>query len=66
MVTALRLERVIKELTQTELSRRTGIPQWRISLVERGKRPTQEEAAALGAVFGVDPSALWPGLESQP
>ena len=65
MVSALRLERVIKEMTQTELARRTGIPQWRISLVERGKQPSLAEVKAIATALGVSPADLFPAQETQ-
>jgi transcriptional regulator with XRE-family HTH domain len=66
MVSILRLERVIKELTQAELASRTGIPQWRISLLERGKAANDDERQRLAAALSVTPGALWPGQEAQP
>jgi len=65
MVTVLRLERVIKELTQTELAHRSGIPQWRISLLERGKAANDSERQRLAAALGLPPEALWPAGEGR-
>jgi transcriptional regulator with XRE-family HTH domain len=49
-------------MTQTELARRTGIPQWRISLLERGKPASSDECRRLAAALGVTPKELWPDL----
>lgn len=37
-----------------EVSRRCGIPAWRLSLIERGMPPTDEERAALLRVLVPD------------
>jgi len=37
--TLFKIERVKRELTQTELAGRSGVPQHRISLLERGVIP---------------------------
>ena len=65
MVSAIRLERVIKELTQSELANRSGVPQWRISLLERGKAANDSERQRLAAALGLSPEALWPDGEGQ-
>lgn len=38
-------------LTQREVSRRTGINSGRLSIIERGVPPTEDEAAKLRAVL---------------
>lgn len=41
----------IAGLTQREVSRRTGINSGRLSIIERGVAPTEDEAAKLRAVL---------------
>ena len=47
MISKLRCERLNQELSQYELALKTGIPQWRISLIERGVRATVKERETL-------------------
>jgi len=51
--TPFKVERVKRELTQADLAARSGVPQHRISLLERGVKPRPEEAQALAVVLGV-------------
>lgn len=51
LVSELKLTRVRKGLSQYELSQETGIPPWRISLIERGVSPTHQEAEAIANAF---------------
>jgi addiction module HigA family antidote len=52
-------------LSQTELSRRTGIPRSTINEIIKGKRPIQAETAfALGLFFRMDPQ-FWINLQSR-
>jgi len=57
--TPFKIERVKRELTQAELSARSGVPQHRISLLERGVRPRPDEVKALADVFEVNPEELF-------
>jgi len=57
--TPFKIERVKKELTQSELAARSGVPQHRISLLERGVKPRPDEARALADVFQVEPGELF-------
>jgi transcriptional regulator with XRE-family HTH domain len=57
--TIFRIERVRRELTQAELAALCGIPQPRISLLERGIRPKPDEVRALADVFRVEPGELF-------
>jgi transcriptional regulator with XRE-family HTH domain len=43
----MKLERIRKGKTQTDLWQETGIPQWRISLIERGMPPKADEVRKL-------------------
>ncbi|MGO9175650.1 MAG: helix-turn-helix transcriptional regulator [Desulfobaccales bacterium] len=56
--TPFKLERVKRELTQVELAALSGIPQHRISLLERGVKPRADEVKALARAFKVDPEEL--------
>lgn len=52
-------------LTQSELSRRTGIPRTTINEIIKGKRPiTAETALILGTFFNMDPQ-FWINLQSR-
>jgi addiction module HigA family antidote len=53
------------QLSQSELSRRTGIPRSTINEIIKGKRAiTAEVAFTLGTFFGVDPQ-FWINLQSR-
>lgn len=66
-VTRLRIERVKQDLTQEALSKLTlgKIRQTRISLIERGVLPYENEAKAIAEVLGVSMSELWPELTQE-
>jgi len=51
--TPFKIERVKRELTQVELAAKSGIPQHRISLLERGVKPSPDEAQALATALNV-------------
>lgn len=57
--TPFKIERVKRELTQAELAALSGVPQHRISLLERGIKPRPEEAKALADAFEVSPEELF-------
>jgi transcriptional regulator with XRE-family HTH domain len=57
--TVFRIERVKRELSQNELAALCGIPQPRISLIERGIKPKPDEVRALAAIFQVEPGELF-------
>lgn len=53
------------QLSQAELSERTGIPRSTINEIIKGKRPISAETAfALGTFFGMSPQ-FWANLQSQ-
>ena len=52
MVTALKIRRVAKGLTQKTLATITGLTQTRISLLENGLAPSDSEALALSVALG--------------
>jgi hypothetical protein len=64
MATRLKVERVRRDLTQMDLVALTlnQIDQPRLSLLERGVRPREDEAKILGKVLGLSPNELWPEL----
>jgi transcriptional regulator with XRE-family HTH domain len=62
-VTPFKIERVKREFTQAELATRSGIPQPRISLLERGVKPRPDEARALADVFGLEVPELFQTAE---
>ena len=47
MISSMKLERIKRGITQVDLWVETGIPQWRISLIERGVEPKPEEAQRI-------------------
>lgn len=57
--TLFKIERIKRELTQAKLAAQSGVPQHRISLLERGVRPRPEEAQALADAFGCEPQELF-------
>jgi addiction module HigA family antidote len=53
------------DLSQSELSRRTGIPRSTINEIVKGKRAINAEVAyTLGTFFGMDPQ-FWINLQSR-
>jgi transcriptional regulator with XRE-family HTH domain len=60
-MTPLRKIRLLNELTIHEVSKRTGVDQARISLVERNlKRPSKREQEAFCALYGMEQESLFP------
>ena len=62
MVSAMKLARIKKEITQVDLFIKTGIPQWRLSLIERGLVPKSEEAKKVADVLGKEPEEIFPAI----
>lgn len=58
IVTVMKIERVKKGLSQTDLCRESGIPQWRISLIERGIPPKADELKKLSKALGISESDI--------
>lgn len=65
-VSRLKLARIEQDKTQVDLWMETGIPQWRISLLERGITPRQEEAVKLASALGRNVDELFPAQEDPP
>ncbi len=63
MISNLKLQRIQREITQIDLWMSTGIPQWRISLIERGIRPKPEEAEGISKALDVPVDEIWPAEE---
>lgn len=55
-ITPLRQLRLAAGLSLNELARRAGINKGRLSIIERGVPPTDEEARRLLAALKADPS----------
>lgn len=60
MVSALKLVRIKKEVTQVDLWMKSGVPQWRISLIERGIPPRDEEAKKIANALGESVENIFP------
>ncbi len=58
-VSPLRIERIKRGKTQIDLWQETGIPQWRISLIERGISPKPDEARKLAEALQVSPREIF-------
>lgn len=55
----LKIIRIIRGLTQWDLAEKTGIPNYRISSIELGKKkPTDEELGALAEALHVEKDQL--------
>ena len=63
MISPMKLERIKKEITQIDLWMMTRIPQWRISLIERGVPATPEEMKKIVSALGVPEQDLFPESE---
>ena len=62
MVSQMKLERTKQEISQLKLELRTGIPQWRISLIERGIRPKQHEIEKISKALRLSTEDIFPDL----
>jgi transcriptional regulator with XRE-family HTH domain len=60
MLTNLRIERLRAGLRQVDLAEKVRLPQHRISLIERGVAPMQNEAKVLATALGVSVESLFP------
>ena len=60
MITRMKLKRIEREKTQIDLWGETGIPQWRISLIERGMPPKFEEAQRISRALGARAEEIFP------
>jgi len=58
LVSSMKIERIKKEMSQIDLWMQTGIPQWRISLIERGLPPKPDERRKLAEALGIPESAV--------
>lgn len=63
MVSSLKIERIKKEITQVDLWMKTGIPQWRISLIERGIPPRRDEAKKIARALSCQVEEIFPQVE---
>jgi transcriptional regulator with XRE-family HTH domain len=64
VISTMRLERLKKGKTQIDLWQKTGIPQWRISLIERGIIPTPVEREKIAKALGVPEAELFTSLNT--
>ena len=53
MIPFMKIERIKRGLRQTDLFLQTGIPQWRISLIENGMPPKPGERQKLAEALGI-------------
>ena len=60
MVSNMKIERMKKEITQIDLWMITDIPQWRLSLIERGIHPREDEAIKIAEALEQDVKFLFP------
>jgi hypothetical protein len=58
-MTGLKIHRIKSGLTQMDLFLRSGVPQWRSSLLERGLPPKPDEAERIASALGVKYSKLF-------
>jgi transcriptional regulator with XRE-family HTH domain len=58
MISLIRLERLKRGLRQQDVWAQTGIPQWRISLIENGMTPRPDERKILAKVLGIQEDAI--------
>ena len=56
----MKIHRVMVGKSQLEIERDSGIPQWKISLIERGLPPNPDEAAKIANALGVKPAEIFP------
>ena len=53
------MQRIKREMSQLDLWLKSGVPQWRISLIERGVPPRNGEAEKLAQALGTTPQNLF-------
>jgi len=63
MVSSLKIKRIKEEVTQVDLWMKTGIPQWRISLIERGIPPRSNEAERIAQALSCQVQEIFPQVE---
>jgi len=61
----MKLARIQREVTQIDLWMKTGIPQWRLSLIERGIIPQKKEADRIAGALGATVTELFPALDQR-
>lgn len=64
-VSTMKLTRFQKGLTQVDLWQLTGIPQWRLSLIERGLLPKGDEADKIAKALGRAQEEIFPCVVDQ-
>ena len=65
MVSKLKIERAKRGMSQIELWMKSGVPQYRISLIERGISPKPDEAKKITKALGVDADTLFSVQDEQ-
>lgn len=65
MITPMRIKRVMREMTQMDVSLRADLPQWKVSLFERGVCPRSDEALRIAEVLGAPVTELFPALDQR-
>jgi len=63
MISPMKLERIKRGLSQIDLWMQTGIPQWRISLIERGLPPKPDERRKLAQALRVSEDEITQRVE---
>lgn len=63
-ISNLKIERVRQGLTQLELGMKAGIPQYRISLIERLMPPNLEEMKKLSEALNCKVEDLFPSIKN--
>ena len=59
MVAKLKIQRMVKGFSQVVLWEKTGIPQWRLSLIERGVAASPDEAGKISQALDVPVEELF-------
>ena len=63
MISTMKMERIRREITQVDLWMKTGIPQWRLSLIERGIVPKEGEAQKIAEALEVPLAELFADIQ---
>ena len=59
VVSKMKIKRTEKGKSQVDLWMETGVPQWRLSLIERGLSPKAHEAHKIASALNVDACKLF-------
>lgn len=64
MVSRLKIQRILEGHTLYTLEKRSGVPFWRLSLIENGLLPTPKQIVQISTALETDPAEIFPVFDS--